>query len=156
MKGTTSSSSSMLSYHVYSTRSTLVPCGPAQRDTRLCLPGKSRLFGIGRRPLHARIIVNSKGGHKSPRFTSLSPTRSAWSTRCACMIPGIVTETSVSRNKGFLGLSSPPQAIVNNAKPRAGFSKLVPRINDAIVFRADALWEIRWKYCSHMSNVSSI
>lgn len=52
------------------------------------------------------------------------------------MIPGIVAGMSVSRNKGFRGLSLPPRAIVNNVAPEQGFSKLAPRINDASVLRA--------------------
>jgi len=58
---------------VYSSGSTLVPCGSTQRDTRLCLPGESRLFGMGL-PLHARIIVNSKAAQK-PAFYLSFPAR---------------------------------------------------------------------------------
>lgn len=145
MKGTTSFSSSVLSYRVYSTGSTLVPCGPAQRDTRLCLPGKSRLFGMRRRPLHARIIVNSKGAQKPAFYLPFPDWLSAWSARCACMIPGIATGMSVSRNKGFRGLSSPPRAVVNNAsRVRVrGFNK-ISSVKRNCLSRSVWLWEI-WK-----------
>jgi len=49
MKGTTSVPPS-LCCPIYSTGSTLVPCGPAQRDTRLCLPGEKPSFWHGTTP----------------------------------------------------------------------------------------------------------
>lgn len=94
MKGT----NSVPSYHYLFNR--VHSCSlraDTERHAILSLREKSRLFGMGRRPLHAWIIVNSKGAQKTAFYLAFPLARPpppfrgrAWSTRgCACMIPGI-------------------------------------------------------------------
>lgn len=127
---------------VYSSGSTL-PCGSAQRDTRLSLPPislsrKSRLFGMGRHPLHARIIVNSKAAQKPTFYLAFPPALLSRSDRpaltgpaspagYACMfLLGIVARTAVSWYKGFA--NSPRRLrgrmLITTPRPLASFCEL--------------------------------
>lgn len=131
MKGTISSSFIVLfpRIAIYSTESTLVPCGPAQRDTRLSVSlWKGCLFGMGRRPLHARIIVNSKEAQK-PTFCLAFPPVSL-SLALLGRLDAPAWSSVSSRGPVLHGIKD-PRANVNNgrARSRGGSCKLAQRID---------------------------